>query len=106
MYVVLCVANTVIHKTGLPYFISEVKLSFRAKGEAAFDELHGLFQRDFCGRRQQQVEVVWHNHKFMQQKAPLFSIFGENINQELSHAIGLEKCPPARSGRGDKKCSR
>ena len=37
------------------------------------------------------MEVIGHNHKFMQQKSPLSTILRKNINQKLSHAIRLEK---------------
>ena len=64
---------------------------FRAIGETALDELQCLFQRDFLCRCQQQMEVIGHDHKFMQQKPPLSAILRKNIHQKLSHAIGLEK---------------
>jgi hypothetical protein len=34
------------------------------------------------------VEVIGHDHKFMQQKPPLSTILRKNIHQKLSHAIG------------------
>ena len=63
---------------------------FRPIGETALDELECLFQRDFRRRYQQQMEVIRHNHKLMQQKAFLATILHKNIQQKLSHAIGLE----------------
>ena len=36
------------------------------------------------------MEVIRHNHKLMQQKAFLATILHKNIQQKLSHAIGLE----------------
>jgi len=46
--------------------------------------------------------VIGHDHKFMQQKAPLSTILRKNIHQKLSHAIGWKK--RAASGcRGQEK---
>ena len=71
--IILCVANAVIHETCLPYFQREMNFPFRAIGETALDELQCLFQRDFRCRCQQQMEVIGHDHKFMQQKPPPLS---------------------------------
>ena len=77
--------------------------SFRAIGETSFDELECLFQRDLHCRCQQQMEVIGHDHKFMQQKAPLSTILRKNIHQKLSHAIGLKKRAAAGCRRGHEK---
>ena len=37
------------------------------------------------------MEVIGHDHKFMQQKSPFPTILRKHINQKLSHAIGLQK---------------
>jgi hypothetical protein len=37
------------------------------------------------------MEVIGHDHKFMQEKPALSSVLRKNIHQKLSHAIGLEK---------------
>jgi hypothetical protein len=102
VFVIPCVANAVIHETCLPYFKSKMNFPFRAIGETALDELQCLFQRDFRCRSQQQMEVIGHDHKFMQQKPPLSTILRKNIHQKLSHAIGWKK--RAASGcRGQEK---
>jgi hypothetical protein len=74
MFVILCVANAVIHETRFLYFKSKMNFPFRAIGETALDEWRSLFQRDFRCRCQQQMKVIGHDHKFMQQKATLSTI--------------------------------
>jgi hypothetical protein len=59
VFVILWVANAVIHQTCLPYFKSKMNFPFRAIGETALDELQCPFQRDFRRRCQQQMEVIW-----------------------------------------------
>ena len=61
------------------------------------------FQRDFRCRCQQQMEVIGHDHKFMQQKPPLSTILRKNIHQKLSHAIGLKKRAASGCRRGHEK---
>jgi hypothetical protein len=48
----------------------------------------------------QQMEVIGHDHKFMQQKPPLLAILRKNIHQKLSHAIGLNKRAASGCRRG------
>ena len=76
---------------------------FRAIGETALDELQCLFQRDFRCRCQQQVEMIGHDYKFMQEKPTLSSILLKNIHQELSHAIRLKKRATSVCRRGHEK---
>ena len=80
MLVVLCVTNAVIHETGLPYFKSKMYFPLRAIRETTFDQLQCLFQRDFRCRGQQQMEVIGHDYKFMQQKPLLSTILCQNIH--------------------------
>jgi hypothetical protein len=47
VFVILRVANAVIHETCLPYFKSKMNLPFRATGETALDELQCLFRAGF-----------------------------------------------------------
>jgi len=92
-----------IYEAFLPYFKGEIHFPFRAKGETALDELQSLFQWDFRCRCQQQVEMIGHDYKFMQEKPSLSSILRKNIHQELSHAIRLEKRATSVCRRGHEK---
>ena len=49
------------------------------------------------------MEVIGHDHKFMQQKPPFSTIRRENIHQKLSHAIGLKKRAASGRRRGHEK---
>jgi len=105
VFVVLVIANAVIHETCLPYFKSKMNFTFRAKRKPALDELQCLFQRYFRCGCEQQMEMVGHDDKVMQQKPPLSSIIRKNIDQKLSHAIGLEKRATSGCGRAHEKCT-
>ncbi len=61
------------------------------------------FQRDFRCKCQQQMEMIGHDHKFMQQKPLLSTILRKNIHQKLSHAIGLKKRAASGCRRGHEK---
>ncbi len=50
-----------------------------------------------------QMEVIGHDHKFMQQKPPPSTILRKNIHQKLSHAIGLKKRATSGCRRGHEK---
>ena len=91
VFVILWIANAVIHETCLPYFKRKRIFPFRAKGETALNELQCLFQRYFRRRCKEQMKVIGHDHKVMQEKPPLSAILRKNIDQKLGHAIGLEK---------------
>jgi len=92
-----------IYEAFLPYFKGEIHFPFRAKGETALDELQSLFQWDFRCRCQQQVEMIGHDYKFMQEKPSLSPILRKNIHQELCHAIRLEKRATSVCRRGHEK---
>jgi hypothetical protein len=49
------------------------------------------------------MEVIGHDHKFMQQKPPLSTILRKNIHQKLSHAIGWKKRAASGCRRGHEK---
>ena len=91
MFVILSVPNTMIHETRLPYLKRKMNFPFGAIGETALNELQSLLQWDFRRRSYQQMEMIGHDHKFMQQKSPLSTILRKHIEQKLSHAIRLEK---------------
>jgi len=52
------------------------------------------------------MEVIAHDDKVMQEKAPLLTILRQNIHQKLRHAIGLEKRAASGCCRGYEKCTR
>jgi hypothetical protein len=103
--VILCVAKAMIYETRLPYLKSKMNFPFRAIGETPLDELQCFFQQDVRSRRQQKMEVMGHDDKVMQEKAPLLTILRQNIHQQLCYAIGLEKRAASGCCRGYEKCT-
>ena len=91
MLVILSVANTMIHETRLPYFKRKLKFPFGAIGETTLNELQSLLQWNIRSRSYQQMEMIGHDHKFMQQKSPLSTVLRKHIEQKLSHPIRLQK---------------
>jgi hypothetical protein len=66
--------------------------------------LAGLFQRDVCRRRDNQVEVVRHNHELMQKVAALTTIVLHNVKKQVCHFLFLKKrTPSVRDGRDEKR---
>jgi hypothetical protein len=59
-------------------------------GAAAFDELHSFFQGGGFSGRNEQMQVIWHQHKLMQQIVALTSIFEKFSYQNLSNFSDLK----------------
>jgi len=53
----------------------------RAKCEPTFDELNGALDRDVGIKRNQDMEVVGHDHEIVQQDFFLQSVVVQNINE-------------------------
>jgi len=79
--VILAAPNPVVGEASLPDSKAFIQLFFHAVRKTTFDELQGLFQRNVCSGRNEQVKVIRHDHKFMQQKPFLRAIILENIQQ-------------------------
>jgi len=80
------VADPMIRKTSLP----DRQTRLQSKRESSLDKLHRPLQRYFIRRRNQRMEVVRHDHEFMQQIFALFAIVEENINQQISRCGALK----------------
>jgi hypothetical protein len=66
------------------------QLAFQAKGEAALDELHGLFKRNVWSWRNQNVEMVGHDDKGMQQESTLTAVIEDGLLQQFRGGGHLE----------------
>ena len=75
--------------TRLPDLVDEAKFLLCSIGETTLDQLHGSFQ----GRQRshEQMKMIWHHGKFMEQVITLLPIVEENVNEELGHPIGLQE---------------
>jgi hypothetical protein len=77
----------------------ESQFSFGSKRKSAFDQLHRSFQR--FTRTNQQMEMVWHHDKLMQQILPSRTILKENVEKEAGHSLGLKNIALLKCGGSD-----
>ena len=68
-----------------------VVLAFQAKREAALNELHSLFQRDFRSRRNHSVKMVRHDDERLQEKPSLIAIVKKSSLKQLRRGCDLKK---------------
>jgi hypothetical protein len=106
LLIVLCIANPMVSKAFfLPYERPECQFLPDPEGKSAFDVLTDFFQRDVSRGRDDQMEVVRHNHKLMQEIAALATIVLKDVEKQSCHFLFPEKrTPSVRDGR-DKKCA-
>ncbi len=105
LLIVLCIANPMMSKAFvLPYERPGRQFFLGPEGKPAFDVLTGLFQRDVCRRRDNQMEMVRHDHELMQKVAALATIVLKNVEKQSCHLLFLEKrAPSVRDGRGKER---
>lgn len=72
----------------LPYLAGETSLPLCPKGKSTFDELQRPFQTQSW--RDQQMKMIGHQHKFMQQVLFLSPIAKQNLHKESCHPVGLK----------------
>ena len=88
MPTVICrVMHTMIRETLLPNREIQIEFSFHTAGKPAFDELDRLFQRDFLGRSDEQMEMVGHNDELVNLETSFASILPHNVYQQPRHAF-------------------
>jgi len=80
-------SDSSIFKAGLPDFTDKSQLFVHPMREPAFDELDSLFQSVFFRGSEEQMKVVGHDHKFMQEVFPLLP-----INLGVLQSTGLPSC--------------
>ena len=95
MLIIGRVAYTMIGETRLPYRRTTVQ----PIRKTSFDELNGPLQRNLRGRRDQQMQVIGHDHEFMQKEFPFVAIMRERFDQELGSCL-LPKDWKALGGNG------
>src|SRR5215475_10923137 len=82
--------DTMIVKARLPNGTGVDQFLFGSERESTLNVLHGLFQGDCRRRSDEEMNVIWHDHEFVEQKAALFAILLHDVNQEPSHAVRLK----------------
>jgi hypothetical protein len=75
------------------------QFSFCPKRKTAFDQLHRSLQR--FPRTNQQMEMVWHYDKVMQQVLSSPPIVQQDFDKEPSHSLGLKDIALLKCGASD-----
>lgn len=75
--------------TRLSDLMHDAKFSPCPERESTFDQLHGSLQSH--DRSDEEMEMIRHDHKVMEQKFTLVSVMEENVNKKLPHPVRLEK---------------
>ena len=68
-----------LRKSFLPDRRLECELAARSKRESTFYKPHGTFNREIRTHRDQGVEMVRHDHEFVQAEFSLAAVFVQNI---------------------------
>ena len=97
--------DTMIVKARLPNGTGVDQFLLGAEGKPAFNVLHGLFQGDCRRRSDEEMNVIGHNHKFVEQKAALLAVLLHDVNQEPGHAVRLKDGLSSIGDGSDKKCA-
>ena len=104
--IVLGVPNPMISKAFfLPYQKPEREFLLGAEGKSTFDVLSGFFQRYVCRRRDDQMEMVRHNHELMQKVAALATIVLKNIEKQSCHLLFSKDGTASVCYGRDKECA-
>src|SRR5438874_10537158 len=82
LLVVAHVHDAVKCKASLPNLVSRPEFFANSIGIAAFDKLHRSLQRTGSSRSNQQVDMIWHNDKFVERVLALIAIKDKHLNEE------------------------
>ncbi len=100
---ILRVTNPMIRKALLPY-LNLLHLP-QAIGISTLDKLHSSLQRDSVRRREQQMDMVRHNDKLVQQIFPLIAIADYYLNQKPRTSFDAKDWQASPGDRRDEKCT-
>ena len=89
--------NLALVKTTHPH----IQLAFVPKRETTFDELHSLFERNIGSRCDDDMEMIRHDDKCVQQKLALGPIIEDCPLQKLCIGRDLKESMALRSDRSD-----
>ena len=74
----------------LPDVFFGFQVLIQLERKSALGKLHGPLQSNLAGSKDE-VDVIWHNNKFMQQILPLSSIVQQNFNKQARNFFYLKK---------------
>jgi hypothetical protein len=83
---ILVVSDSMIRETRLPYRA----LRLQTKRKPTLNELDGLLQRNLRCRRDQRMEVVWHDHEIMKKILSPAAVMLEYIDKQVRRGSALE----------------
>jgi hypothetical protein len=102
--VILGIPNPMIRKTFLPN-LSLLQLS-QAIRISTLNELHSPLQGDIGTRREQQMNMVRHDHKFMQAIFPLIAVAEQHLKQKPRPSFDTKDRDALPGNAGDEECTR
>lgn len=79
------------------------RFGFETERESALDELHGLFDGDVRGRRDEEMDVIGHEDEGMDRIATLSAVVVHQTDQEIRVGVGLEGAAAVRGDGGDEE---
>src|SRR5208337_4054620 len=92
-------------KSLLPNRSAKPEFASCQKRKTAFDQLNRLLHGHLLVHRDQHVEVVGHDHKFVEKILLLLAIVIEHIDQETRCASRLQKSSFLASRGSDEECA-
>jgi hypothetical protein len=96
---ILRIADAMLVETRLPYLSRELLPD--GEREAALNALHAPFDRFLRSRRQQNMQMFWHNSKGMQQESPLVSVSEYCAHEEFRVCGAVKERSPLKRHGGD-----
>ncbi len=97
--------DTMIVKARLPNGTGADEFLFGAERKSTFNVLHGLFQGNRRRRSDEEMNVIGHNHEFVQQQAALLAILLHDVDQGPGHAVRLKNGVSSIGNGSNKKCA-
>src|SRR5438067_7648755 len=92
-------SRTPIIEARLPNLMHESQFSLCPKRKSALDQLDRSLQR--FPRTNQQMEMVWHHHKLVQEILSPGPIVKQDIEKEPRHSVGLKNIALLKCRAGD-----
>lgn len=74
LLIVHSVANAVIGEAFLPDQSLKCQFLLGSERESAFDVLNSFFKGNVCGRRDDEMEMVWHDYEFVDEETAFAAI--------------------------------
>jgi hypothetical protein len=77
------IANAMVLESSLPYIFLAGAFLRNPMGEVALDKLHGFFDGNQLTRCEKQMEVIGHDHKFMEQIFALLPVIQQSFYEQV-----------------------